>query len=87
MKGLSIAGTAAMFLVGGGILTHGLPWLHHAIESLTTSVGTVLGASGTLLASLLADGYRLETINRAALGNATGASSVQGMSLGMRHAF
>ena len=56
MKGLSIAGTAAMFLVGGGILTHGLPWLHHAIESLTTSVGAVLGASGTLLASLLADG-------------------------------
>ncbi len=28
MKLLSIAGTAAMFLVGGGILTHGLPALH-----------------------------------------------------------
>ena len=24
MKGLSVAGTAAMFLVGGGILTHGI---------------------------------------------------------------
>ena len=33
MKGLSIAGTAAMFLVGGGILAHGVPWLHHAIEA------------------------------------------------------
>ncbi|MFT4243327.1 MAG: DUF808 domain-containing protein [Acidovorax sp.] len=32
MKGLSIAGTAAMFLVGGGILVHGVPALHHAIE-------------------------------------------------------
>jgi uncharacterized protein len=29
MKGLSVAGTAAMFLVGGGILTHGVPALHH----------------------------------------------------------
>jgi predicted DNA repair protein MutK len=34
MKGLSIAGTAAMFLVGGGILAHGLPPLHHLAESL-----------------------------------------------------
>jgi predicted DNA repair protein MutK len=34
MKGLSIAGTAAMFLVGGGILTHGIPPLHHLAESL-----------------------------------------------------
>jgi uncharacterized protein len=34
MKTLSIAGTAAMFLVGGGILTHNVPALHHFIESL-----------------------------------------------------
>jgi uncharacterized protein len=32
MKTLSIAGTTAMFLVGGGILVHGVPALHHAIE-------------------------------------------------------
>jgi uncharacterized protein len=32
MKSLSILGTAAMFLVGGGIVTHGIPFLHHAIE-------------------------------------------------------
>ncbi|MET0892598.1 MAG: DUF808 domain-containing protein [Pseudoxanthomonas sp.] len=32
MKFLSIAGTAAMFLVGGGILVHGVPFLHHFIE-------------------------------------------------------
>jgi predicted DNA repair protein MutK len=32
MKTLSVLGTAAMFLVGGGILTHGIPPLHHAIE-------------------------------------------------------
>ena len=29
MKFLSIAGTAAMFLVGGGILVHAIPFLHH----------------------------------------------------------
>ena len=40
MKGLSIAGTAAMFLVGGGILTHGIPVLHRWIET------AVEGASG-----------------------------------------
>jgi predicted DNA repair protein MutK len=27
MKALSVLGTAAMFLVGGGILVHGMPWL------------------------------------------------------------
>ena len=32
MKALSVAGTAAMFLVGGGILVHGVPVLHHAVE-------------------------------------------------------
>ena len=34
MKGLSVAGTAAMFLVGGGILVHGIGPLHHAIEGV-----------------------------------------------------
>jgi len=32
MKFLSIAGTAAMFLVGGGILVHSIPALHHVIQ-------------------------------------------------------
>lgn len=32
MKLLSIVGTAAMFLVGGGILVHGIPFLHHLPE-------------------------------------------------------
>ena len=46
MKGLSIAGTAAMFLVGGGILTHGIPALHHAIEGLAERVGSQPGVGG-----------------------------------------
>ena len=42
MKGLSIAGTAAMFLVGGGILTHGVPAAHPWIEALTHAGGEAL---------------------------------------------
>ena len=37
MKGLSVAGTAAMFLVGGGILTHGVAALHHGIEEMSSA--------------------------------------------------
>jgi predicted DNA repair protein MutK len=39
MKGLSVAGTAAMFLVGGSILEHGLAPVHHAIEDATSDAG------------------------------------------------
>lgn len=35
MKFLSVVGTLAMFLVGGGIVIHGWPLLHHWIEQLT----------------------------------------------------
>jgi predicted DNA repair protein MutK len=38
MRGLSIAGTAAMFLVGGGILVHKVKWIHDAIEPILHSV-------------------------------------------------
>lgn len=38
MKFLSIVGTAAMFIVGGGILTHGFHWLSERIESAAVSV-------------------------------------------------
>jgi len=38
MKFLSIVGTAAMFIVGGGILTHGVHWMTVQIESAASSV-------------------------------------------------
>ena len=34
MKLLTIVGTAAMFLVGGGILVHGIPVLHHSAQAI-----------------------------------------------------
>ncbi len=43
MKFLSVAGMAAMFLVGGGILVHGIPPLHHAVGQVAASVGAVGG--------------------------------------------
>lgn len=48
MKFLSIAGTAAMFLVGGGILTHGIPVVHHWIESAAHAAGGVAGVGAVL---------------------------------------
>ena len=43
MKTLSVAGTAAMFLVGGGILVHGVPPLHHAIAHAVEGMSGVGG--------------------------------------------
>lgn len=59
MKGLSVAGTVAMFLVGGGILLHGIGPLHHAVE--------VWAAAGGGL------GWLVSTAVNAALGLAAGA--------------
>ena len=42
MQALSVAGTAAMFLVGGGILTHGFPAAQHWIEQLSLGAGAVM---------------------------------------------
>jgi hypothetical protein len=57
MKTLSVVGTAAMFLVGGGILVHGIPAVGHTIEQLTQGmgwVGTVLNSGAGALVGLLA---------------------------------
>ncbi len=44
MKTLSVVGTAAMFLVGGGILAHGLPGLPHIPVLVDLAVGVAAGA-------------------------------------------
>jgi predicted DNA repair protein MutK len=61
MKGLSVAGTAAMFLVGGGILVHGIPPLHHAFDHLAER-----------LAALPTVGHTLRLLSIAAFHAATG---------------
>ncbi|MDP1650529.1 MAG: DUF808 domain-containing protein [Rubrivivax sp.] len=52
MKALSFAGTVAMFLVGGGILVHGVPPVHHAIVQAVQGLGAVAQA----VLPVLADG-------------------------------
>lgn len=61
MRLLSVAGTAAMFTVGGGILLHGLPGGHdvlhavaHAAAGLPGALAAVAGAVGPLLTEALA---------------------------------
>ena len=50
MKALAVVGTAAMFLVGGGILVHGLGPLHHAVEAGLAQIGAVDGVRSLLSA-------------------------------------
>ncbi len=59
MKFLGVAGTAAMFLVGGGILVHGIEPLHHYFESLHPLLSIV----ANLVAGVLAGGLALLTID------------------------
>ncbi len=44
MKSLSVIGTLAMFLVGGGIVVHGIAPLHHAILHFAEAQGAVMAA-------------------------------------------
>ena len=53
MKFLSIAGTLAMFLVGGGILVHGINFLHHEVEDLAHLTGIFESITTMLLNALV----------------------------------
>ncbi len=66
MKGLAIVGTAAMFMVGGGILTHGLPFMHHLIESIAHGAGRLAPLVSTLgdaLTGIVAGGVVLAGVS------------------------
>jgi uncharacterized protein len=54
MKGLSVAGTVAMFLVGGGILTHGVPALHHLTDGALQAFDGFSRTMGSLILNGLA---------------------------------
>ncbi|AVP97052.1 DUF808 domain-containing protein [Ahniella affigens] len=58
MKSLSVLGTAAMFLVGGSILIHGIPPLHHGIEHALAGLKAAGGMQAflALLGSMLIEG-------------------------------
>lgn len=71
MRTLSVVGTAAMFLVGGGILTHGIAPLQHGIESLTVQAGAVSGLLEAITPAVL----------NGAFGILAGAAVVAGFAL------
>jgi predicted DNA repair protein MutK len=48
MKALSVLGTIAMFMVGGGILMHGVPALHHLVDGAASAAARVPGVGGVL---------------------------------------
>ena len=54
MRFLSIAGTAAMFLVGGSIIGHGLPFVHHFSQDLVAKIQHL--PSAVVIGSMLVDG-------------------------------
>ena len=58
MKTLSFVGTAAMFLVGGGILTHGFHWIGERIASTANVVASIpgIGAIAQSVTKMLLDG-------------------------------
>ncbi|MQP74425.1 DUF808 family protein [Stenotrophomonas sp. MYb238] len=64
MRGLSIAGTAAMFLVGGGILVHAIPALHHLVVGWIPSPSWEMAANalGSVVVGLLAGALVLAAV-------------------------
>ena len=80
MKVLSVVGTAAMFLVGGGILVHGWPWLHHTVQAVVApwAAADAQGMGAAVLSALvplLADAFT---------GVVAGAAVLAGVLLGQR---
>ena len=75
-RGWRGAGTGAMFLVGGGILVHGVPLLHHAVEAAGGAAGAwpVGGLWHVLVPKLL----------NALVGSVAGALVPDGVTLGQR---
>ncbi len=75
MKTLTVVGTAAMFLVGGGILVHGIGPLHHGIEHLAGLAGAVGGVVSMALDGVVGIiGGALALIGVTVLGKAAGAA-------------
>ncbi len=75
MKFLSVAGTAAMFLVGGGILVHGVAPLAHAIEGFVERAAASMAGLGTVVQALT------PMLANAVVGVLAGALVLAGVSL------
>jgi predicted DNA repair protein MutK len=77
MKSLSVIGTAAMFMVGGGILVHGVPGGEEFVHKLSERTHGVPGIGGVLAAIG-------PTLLNALIGVIAGALALLGVSAGTR---
>ncbi|MET0549355.1 MAG: DUF808 domain-containing protein [Xanthomonas sp.] len=64
MRTLSVAGTAAMFLVGGGILVHSIGPLHHALQGIAPAggLGSLVLALGNAVVGIVAGALVLAVV-------------------------
>lgn len=53
MRTLSVVGTAAMFMVGGSILVHGIAPVEHVVHDWSAAAGSASGLLGLLVRTLL----------------------------------
>jgi len=81
LRALSVAGTAAMFLVGGGIVAHGLPAVHDAIHAFEARHAAESSWPGSPWWSAL-----LGMLTNGAVGIAVGAVAVGIVGIGRRAA-
>lgn len=56
MKSLAIIGTAAMFLVGGGIIVHSIPVIHHVVQDAVAWLINTIGPAIELFGAILLEG-------------------------------
>jgi predicted DNA repair protein MutK len=77
MKVLAVVGTAAMFLVGGGIITHGIPAAHHLVETASQTVAGLPLVGGGLA-------WLMPLLMNALVGVLTGAVALLVVTLGVR---
>lgn len=58
MRLLSVLGTAAMFLVGGSIIGHGIPALHRLSQNITQTIASLptMGGALSVVSSIIVDG-------------------------------
>jgi hypothetical protein len=74
MKALSVFGTAAMFLVGGGILVHGIPGIEGWLHALAQGIGS----TGKFLVAMLVDALVGILAGGAVLAVVTGIGKIRG---------
>jgi predicted DNA repair protein MutK len=76
MKALTVIGTAAMFLVGGGILMHGMPGGHaitHAVEAVAGPLAVVATSLADMLLGIVAGALALGAMKLVDLARGKGA--------------